>query len=832
MKDVWQQHANAAAAKYGVDPSLVGRVIQAESAWNPKAASPKGAMGLMQLMPGTAAELGVDPTDPMQNIDGGVRYLAQMLKASGGDQARALASYNWGPGNVQKQGMERMPAETRAYLDRVLGTQQGASPMADPLASVRSGGAPTNVGDELPPEAVQFLGQFRSKYAAQPAAGPAAAPAQGGMAPGSGPAPAAPPGAAVTAQPGAGPQAGPPPATPNRLQPLTEGNEWVPGTSTYGMDAGPLGRVALPKGPTDFVTGMVGRGADLAKSVGGRVADFAGLPQTAERIRGMGDPRPSGVDSNSWAAKAGGLTTDLAVTGGAAGAAGRGLSAASSLASTAPKLQAAMDAAGRALGSFGGTSGLPRGGADLAIRSAGGAGAGAIGAQITDPESTGLAAGLGAAIPVAGRLAGMAGEQVGAAVRPFTEGGRKQIAAKFIEQSVADPATAGRRLANPQNSFVPLTTTEILKDPGISSLQRALKNSSKDFSDDLTIREAQQNQGRLGALRGFSDGVNSPDAIRQAQQSATKPTYDWIEKYHADTPLSTQGVRRATNNALSGARGQTDAVSDEVINAVTDKGRVKRFGKAPTANDPDIAWRPEAPMKNVWGARQNIDQRLYGGNGLDAKATATAAAGELSAIRKSITTQLHKIPEFKNVESVYKQYSRKAEAADVLKSLADRAPANVDTLLGDPLLTGAKLTQALKQVKPDDWKKLNGAQRKGLMELSEELRNATATATAGMATGSNTVQNQTMAGNLPLAMNAAATMIPGGSLVAGMVGAGTKSAKAKIEALMGEALLDPAKFAALRQYQGSPMLTDRARQLGIEGASRPVAPVLSQLFRE
>ncbi len=121
VPQAYAAHIAELAERYDLSPALLEAVVWQESRWREDAVSPAGARGLAQLMPGTASYLGVDPDDPLANLEGGARYLREQLDRFDGDLEKALAAYNAGPGRVIRSGGIPRIRETQAYVASIMG---------------------------------------------------------------------------------------------------------------------------------------------------------------------------------------------------------------------------------------------------------------------------------------------------------------------------------------------------------------------------------------------------------------------------------------------------------------------------------------------------------------------------------------------------------------------------------------------------------------------------------------------------------------------------------------------------------------------------------------
>jgi len=495
---------NRLESQYGLPPGLLDSVWSAESSRGQNMRSPAGAQGHFQFMPATAKQYGVaDPHDLTQSAVGAARMFADLIKTTGGDVGKALAGYNWGIGNVQRQGMNAAPLETRNYIQKVtagMGQPQNDSSSAawDALDQQFKQGTPKQQAGSDPWDALDA--QF-----AQPQATPKATQKAAQVAPEGEP-----------AQAGAGIVGGLTSALSRGLSRVMPFAGMAQPMHAAGMD------VAAAKGAA---SGFADFGNTLLNAATGGVNALVGPDNpvsrwNAERQAGLQDFNRENDSVSFGVGRLGANIAATAPVGGVLGGAVRGAGALPGMTRAVPVLDALGNSiasggfrTGAAPGALGGLAG------DIGARLAGGAIAGGASAGLIDPSSAGVGAGVGAVLPLAFRAAGKGADLASQGARAVFKPEQARAAESILQaggyktpQQIAE-VRAALAAQGPNIVAEAPTVPQILQNPGISQLQRTLRNSGET---SLLEREAAQNAARLAALDRVSP-VNG--TVQQAAEN-------------------------------------------------------------------------------------------------------------------------------------------------------------------------------------------------------------------------------------------------------------------------------------------------------------------------
>lgn len=540
---------------------------------------------------------------------------------------------------------------------------------------------------------------------------------------------------------------------------------------------------------------VVDTGAEYASKIGGEAE--------AERVRQMNEAGKANFNKDYGDSIGAGVGRIIGNTV----AVGPAVKATGAVISTVPKLAGL----GKAVASFGTQGG------GIGTKVLGGGISGGISSGLIEPDAAVPGAAIGAAIPVVGKVASETGKTVAKIVKPLTAKGRDEIVLQLIRGSANDPAAVASRLVNPIQSVAPLTFNEVANDPGISSLTRSLVNKSKDFADDLAAMESRQNTARFNALYGMSGGEAGIAALKAARKDVTDPLLQAALDNASD--VGTMGVRGAARKISGSPAYQRKAVKGAVREAV-EPFAVKMEGGAK-------GWARTLSFEQAWGARQNIDDILNGASSKVNEKAAQAASAQLGMLRERLSTALNKAsPDFAKYSRLYANESKKVDAAATLYDFVKAASTGSRDMNSNPILSGAMLDRALKNLEPRKWAALTQAQRNQVAQLVDELTTAARVKTLGKAVGSNTAQNLNQPDSLPFALRLMSGIAPSGT---GLLSSGLdflmRGAQGKVQGSLGQALLDPS-VAARAFTPPAPAITPLYRQLIGQGASRalPVVP--------
>lgn len=511
-----------------------------------------------------------------------------------------------------------------------------------------------------------------------------------------------------------------------------------------------------------------------------------------------------------------------------------------------------MERLGNALASGGMTAaqkvgpGFLNGAADLGIRSLGGAATGAATAGLIDPNSTALGAGVGGALPVVGRGAALAGNALGATVRPFYAAGQNRIAGDVLRDTAANPTNALAQLRG-SSPMVPgsmPTTAMAAGDEGLAALSRTMQNASPEYASALAARQTAQNQARTSALEGIAGNTGKIDLAKAARDSSTGPMREAVLDAAGSVPsdsilksidrliknpnnagelsqqalnkfrdrisgLSDNGaidaralyeVRKDINTLLGGklqgeagnlryASSQLGNVKGLIDDAIDQASRRVAAPAGPVAGAPLSSSRevvPFVPSTEVGMPRGNaLQARPQGQVGPVLPQAAEEGAG---AAR----------PTWRGYLQSYADQSIPIRQMEKLDEILKTVQSNTVDSQGGAILSAAKLNNLLKNKGSDLAKDLSAEQLQILRSIQADLNAGQIASNVGRAVGSNTVQNlaqnQLLQGALGNALggSTAATSTLG-RLLQLPYGAANK----QIQERLGNALLNPQEAAKL-----------------------------------
>lgn len=435
------------------------------------------------------------------------------------------------------------------------------------------------------------------------------------------------------------------------------------------------------------------------------------------------------------------------------------------------------------------------GAAGLAARSLGGAVTGGATAAMVSPDDAGAGAAIGAVLPGALKLAGMAGNAAMGAARPFFKAGQEQIVSDILKQYAHNPQEALKQI-RALGQVVPgslPTTAAAAGDVGLSGLQRTMQNASPEFAAELSNRSTGQNTARTAAVEGIAGTLGKVATAKSERDAATGAMRESVLSRAGN--IEAQGLLSGIDNLLANPnnagripQAALSSIKDQLSGAMGEGGVIN--------------------ARALYALRKDINEVLSGKLQGDA-GNLRYASGQLNAVKgmfdDAIDTAMMRsagdaqsLPSWKDYLTTYSEQSKPINQMEIMQEVMKRMQTGATDTAGNLMLSPAKLNQILKNDGPDLVKKLTPDQLQTLRNVAADMNASQLAMNAGKATGSNTVQNIAQDQLLRHALGDSL----GGSMPAKMVLGNLlripySRANQEIQQKIGNALLNPQEAARL-----------------------------------